>query len=323
MKSEVYSQSTCIVSAVAYQYYVLGKKRSEIAQSLGLSPATLSRLLKRAKDEGIIEFRITEPYLTCCQMEEFLRRKFGLKSVIVVPVPEHYRDDEEAIKKMTALEGARYIQRIINDGDVIGLNWGGTMYHLIQYLNPCRKVPASIITMHGSIEHSLKKLQAKSLVRRAAMSFGGSTMITTYPGLSQTAEDHQRAMDDPDYRKLKEMYSKIDISVTGVGSIYPNYTSPLLTSGYLNEEETEEIRQKRAVCDCLLRFFDEDGRECDTSLKDRTVSISVEEYKKIPTRIVVASGKRKALAVTAMLKGDLVDVLVIDRALAEAVDDLT
>ena len=60
MKSEVYSQSTCIVSTAAYQYYIEGKKRSEIAESLGLSPSTLSRVLKRAKEEGIIEIKVTE-----------------------------------------------------------------------------------------------------------------------------------------------------------------------------------------------------------------------------------------------------------------------
>lgn len=322
MKSEVYSQSTCIVSAVAYQYYVLGKKRSEIAETVGLSPATLSRLLKRARDEGIIEFRITEPYLSCCQMEEFLLRKFNLKSVIVVPVSEQYAGNDEEIKKMTALEGARYVQRIINNGDVIGLNWGGTMYHLIQYLNPCRKVPASIITMHGSIEHSLKKFQAKSLVRRAAMCFGGNTLVTTAPGLSRSLEEHERIVNSSEYRELKQMYSRIDISVSGVGSIYPKMDSPLLTSDYLSKEEIEEIRREGATCDCLLRFFNKDGEECDTSLRDRTVSISVDEYKKIPTRILVASGKGKAHAVTSLLKGNMLDVLIIDRELAEAVDDL-
>ena len=323
MKSEVYSQSTCIVSSVAYQYYVLGKKRAEIAESVGVSPATLSRLLRRAKDEGIIEFRITEPYLGCCQMEEYLLHKFNLKSVIVVPVPEQYKGDEEEIKKMTALEGARYIQRIINDGDIIGLNWGGTMYHLIQYLNPCRKVPASIITMHGSIEHSVKKFQVKSLVRRAAMSFGGSTLVTTAPGLSRNLEEHNQIINSPEYQQMKQMYSKIDISVSGVGSINPRMESPLLTSGYLNEEEIAEISREKAVCDCLLRFFHEKGEECDTSIRDRTVAIPVEEYKKIPTRVVVASGRGKAHAVMSLLKGNMLDVLIIDRELAEAVDDLT
>ena len=70
MKSEVYSQSTCIVSTAAYQYYIEWKKRSEIAESLGLSPSTLSRVLKRAKEEGIIEIKVTEPFLSCNIMEK-------------------------------------------------------------------------------------------------------------------------------------------------------------------------------------------------------------------------------------------------------------
>ncbi|MBQ9156919.1 MAG: winged helix-turn-helix transcriptional regulator [Eubacterium sp.] len=323
MKGEVYSQSTCIVSAVAYQYYVLGKKRTEIAESVGLSPATLSRLLRRAREEGIIEFHITEPYLSCCQMEEELADQFGLKCAIVVPVPEQYREDKERVKKLVALEGARYIQRIINDGDIIGLNWGGTMYHLIQYLNPCRKVPASIITMHGSIEHSVKKFQAKSLVRRAAMSFGGSTLVTAAPGLSTSPEEHEKVLSSPEYQKLQKMYSKIDISVSGVGSIFPEFDSPLVTSDFLNKEELDEVMAQKPACDFLLRFFNEQGEECHTSISDRTVSIPVDVYKKIPTRIVVASGKAKAHAIMSLLNGDLVDVLIIDKDLADAVVDLT
>ena len=91
MKSEVYSQSTCIVSTAAYQYYIEGKKRSEIAESLGLSPSTLSRVLKRAKEEGIIEIKVTEPFLSCNIMEKEIREKYGLKTVIVVPIPSELR----------------------------------------------------------------------------------------------------------------------------------------------------------------------------------------------------------------------------------------
>ena len=88
----------------------------------------------------------------------------------------------------------------------------------------------------------------------------------------------------------------------------------------VDDEELPAL--EKAIMLSLLRFFNKDGEECDTSLRDRTVSISVDEYKKIPTRILVASGKGKAHAVTSLLKGNMLDVLIIDRELAEAVDDL-
>ena len=67
----------------------------------------------------------------------------------------------------------------------------------------------------------------------------------------------------------------------------------------------------------MQRFIDQDGEECKTSLKDRTASISLEEYKQIPQKIIVASGEQKALSIRSALKGNLVDVLIIDYYLAQ------
>lgn len=320
MKSEVYNQSTCIVSAVAYQYYIEGKTRAEISKSLSLSTPTISRLLKRAKEEGIIEFKITEPYLTCYIMAEELQNTYGLENVIVVPVSEpETEEDEESIKKQVALEGARYVQRIIRDGDVLGLNWGGTMYHLIQYLNPCRKVNASIVTMHGSIASCNPKLEVKTLVRRAAMAFGGRNVSFVAPGLYSSAEQVAKIKQQPGCKEIFSLFEKINIAVSGVGSLYPDFDSLLATTDYLSPEEKNLLSQEGAYSDILLRFINKDGKECDTSLKDRTLAISLDTYKKIPCKVIAASGSRKALSVLALLKGGLVDVLVIDYYLAQEI----
>lgn len=100
MKSEVFNQSTCIVSTVAYQYYVEKKSRAEITEELGLSSATISRLLKKAKEDGIVEFRITEPYFSCHKMEEQLKEMYDLDNVMIVPVIEkEAKENSETIKK--------------------------------------------------------------------------------------------------------------------------------------------------------------------------------------------------------------------------------
>lgn len=319
MKSEVYSQSTCIVSTVAYQYYIEGKKRSEISKSLGLSSSTISRLLKRAKEEGVIEFRITEPYLSCNKMEEAIVKKYGLKSVLIVPVPEGMAGNEEEIKKQVALEGARYVQRIIKDGDVLGLAWGGTMYHLIQYLNPCRKVKANIITLHGSIASCDEKLAVESLVKRASMAFGGRCVTATAPGLYRKEEELNQIRENPACQRLYRLFNQVNISVSGVGSLFPENDSLLTKTDYLKPEEIQMIRQQEAYSDIMLRFLDKDGKECDTSLKNRTLSIDLNTYKKIPMKIIAASGEKKANSVLSLLRGGLVDVLIIDYYLAQKV----
>lgn len=320
MKSEVFNQSTCIVSTVAYQYYVEKKSRAEITEELGLSSATISRLLKKAKEDGIVEFRITEPYFSCHKMEEQLKEMYDLDNVMIVPVIEkEAKENSETIKKLVALEGARYVQRIITDGDVLGLTWGGTMYHMIQYLNPCRKVNASIVTMHGSIASCNPKLEVKSLVRRAAMAFGGRNVSFVAPGLFDSKEELERIKKQPKFQEIFSMFEEIDISVSGIGSLYPKFDSLLARSDFFSREEMEMLIKEEAYTDLLLRYINKDGEECDTPLRDRTLSIGLDTYRRIPCKVIAASGSQKAYSLLAMLKGKLINVLIIDSHLAEAV----
>ena len=53
------------------------------------------------------------------------------------------------------------------------------------------------------------------------------------------------------------------------------------------------------------------------------ISISMEQFKKINRKISLVSGVSKANAVLSALKGGLVDVLILDSNLAEALLKLT
>jgi deoxyribonucleoside regulator len=77
-----------------------------------------------------------------------------------------------------------------------------------------------------------------------------------------------------------------------------------------------EITDEGANCDIMLRFIDKNGRECNTTIKDRTFSIDLNTYKKIPRKVIVASGKEKVHAIHALINGELLDVLIIDQLLA-------
>ena len=58
-------------------------------------------------------------------------------------------------------------------------------------------------------------------------------------------------------------------------------------------------------------------------LKNAMISISMEQFKKIDRKISLVSGVSKANAVLSDFKGRLVDVLILDSNLAEALLKLT
>jgi deoxyribonucleoside regulator len=69
-----------------------------------------------------------------------------------------------------------------------------------------------------------------------------------------------------------------------------------------------------AICG---RFFDERGQRCLHDLTERTIGLNLNELKSIRHKILISAGVEKLQAVLGALKGNLVDVLIIDLDTAE------
>src|SRR3954467_960398 len=66
-------------------YYELGETQSRVAELLGVTRPQVSRLLKRARAEGIVEIRIVDGSSVTSTAGEELRRRFGLAAVHLAP----------------------------------------------------------------------------------------------------------------------------------------------------------------------------------------------------------------------------------------------
>ena len=327
MESEVYNQSTFLILKAAYLYYLKDKPQNEIAEILNISIPTVSRLIKKAKDEKIVEFVIRDPYIQCIDLEENIKKTFGLKDVIVAPIPALINvdspkgDTTENMRKLVAMEGARYIQRIITEKDLLGISWGKTMYSLIHYLNPCQKVNAAFVTMHGSISGCHQDMDVRTLVSRMAMTFGGRNYSLLSEGFMSNKEIACSIKEEKNVKKVFEIYNQISISLCSVGAFYPQRESMLYSpGGYITDNE-KDLSNKGLVGDMVLRFFDTEGKECETDFKVRTIGIDMETFKKIRTKVTIAAGETKAQAVLSAIKGGLVDVLITDYHLAKSLLD--
>ena len=59
-------------------YYELGETQNAIAEQLGVTRPQVSRLLKRARAEGIVEIRIVDRTAVDSPAADALRRSYGL-----------------------------------------------------------------------------------------------------------------------------------------------------------------------------------------------------------------------------------------------------
>lgn len=317
MKGEVYNQSTWIALKAASYYFEQNMSLKEVARLLNVSESTVSRLIRRARRERMVEFVIRDPFKQCLELEPRLQDTFGLKEVIVTPPAD--RQDPEEDKKQVALEGARYLQRIITANDVLGIAWGGTMYYLVHYLNPCQRTDTIFVTLHGSLSCCDYELDVHNLVSRMSMALGGNYYSLSAAGRFEDVDSLQTIQQEPNVKRVFSLFDQLTISVSGMGSFYPELDSPLSRLQYLQPAELADLQAKGVYGDMMLRFFDRDGQECDSDVRQRTLAIDIKTYKQIPCKIAVVSGVQKAQSLAAALRGGLIDVLIVDYNLARAI----
>lgn len=290
--------------------------QKDIAIRLNISPVTVCRIIQRAKELEIVKFQMQDDVSRILDLSHRLQNKYKLDEVIIAPYPNKLHPQLQDKKHAVALEGARYLQRIIKPNDIIGIAWGKTMYYLINYLNPCQRTNASFITMHGRISSCDFDLDVQTLTSRAAMALGGKKYCLFSNGLLDDSDTVKQLKKEQNVRQIFDMYEKITISISGIGVHYPKSTSLLTSQSYMPADDYSTLLDAGMCGDIMLRFFDKTGCECNTPIKDRTMAIDLELYKKIPKKILAVAGEHKAYTLEVAVKSGLCDVMIISEDLA-------
>lgn len=318
MESFVFERSINLIMKAAYLYYTRGLSQRTIAEMLGISVPTVSRLLKQARTRGIVQFSIGDTYRSCIELESILCCRFGLKEVIIAPIDPKEKCSEEEKKRSVAIEGARYLQRKIAGNDVLGVGFGSTVHSLIYYLNPCLRVGAQVVTLIGEQGGIRPDLTSHSLTTRLALTFGGNQHCLEENVIQKSEKRLHQLLADGKVKDVTQYFNKLTISLSGIGTLLQNNRA--VFPEYLQPGELQRIQKMEACSMLLMHFLKKNGEECHTSLSDHTLSIGLQDYKRTPCKIVVAAENWKAEAVLAAVRGGLVDVLVIDQQLAERLE---
>lgn len=301
---------------VARLYYGRDLSQSAIGNQLGLSQATVSRLFKRAKQEGIIRTTVNVPKGIDTELEEQLIDRYELRDAIVVDSSRV--DDEKVITRELGAAASYYIESVIKQNDVIGLSsWSSTLLALVDALHPVpRKADVRVVQILGGVGNPTAKAQANRLTSRFADLVGGTAVFLPAPGIVGSEAALQVLLDDVHVREAVGLFDRVSLALVGIGAMQPS--SLLAASGNIfSEKEQRMLESYNAVGDILLRFFDGEGNPVKTFLENRVVSMSLEQLRNVSRAIGVAGGHRKMDTIRGALRGRWINILVTDRFTAE------
>jgi len=304
-----------LIARVARMYYEQDMRQSKIAKQLGLSQATVSRLLNRSKEEGIIRISVNLPKGVYTELEETLVKKFGLGDVIVV---DSLDDNESLIQRDLGAAAAYYLESAIRPNEVIGISsWSATLLALVDALHSVpRKPGVKVVQILGGVGNPSVEAHATRLTSRMAQLVNGEAVYLPVSGVlaSEAARDILAA--DEVAQQAIRLFDHVSTALVGIGAVEP---SPLLaqSGNIFAPQELELLRQAKAVGDILLRFYDINGNLVKTGLENRVISMSLEQLRKASRAVGVAGGSRKYAGILGALCGHWINILVTDHFTAE------
>ncbi|HZG14167.1 MAG TPA: sugar-binding transcriptional regulator [Candidatus Bathyarchaeia archaeon] len=299
------------VIEAAKLYYLLDYNQNDIAKMLGVSRPTVSRLLQIAKNEGIVEIKIRDSVEDSNKIASQLEQRFNLKKAIVVSVPQY---ENHIIKNYIGEKAATYLHEIVKDGDIIGVTWGTTLYHVAIDLKQSMVKDVKVVQLKGGVSHSETHTYASEILYLFGKAFNTSPLHLPLPAIVDHVVVKQAMEADRHIRKIIETGKQANIAMFTCGPIKSE--SLLFQLGYFTDEDLQMIYSK-AVGDICSRFFDKDGKICNESLNERTLGIDLEEFKKKEYSILVAGGAEKIEGIYGALKGEYANVLITDQYTAQ------
>ena len=114
---------------VAAWYYEDDLDQSAIARRIGKSRSMVSRLLREARDRGLVETRVRFPLRTDDSLERQLQRVFGLTEARVLAA--NNLDYDSMLRRLGRL-GSRAIQSRLRSGMHVTIGWGESLHHVVR-----------------------------------------------------------------------------------------------------------------------------------------------------------------------------------------------
>ena len=277
----------------AWYYYLENMTQQKISELLGISRIRVIKLLEKARQTGIIQFKIREDSASRMQVERELAAAYGLKDVFVVPsVPDG--DLNETIAKAAAM----YISGRLTDNCFINMGYGDTPSRVLDNLATMTERPISCV----------------SLPNTRSNIFNIKLYLIPAPLLASTKEMVTAMRNEESVMEISRMVKLSSMTVVGIGGMQDDAT--ILRSNILTKNDFLYLEMQGAVGDVLSHFLDKDGNPVETDIEDRLISTPLATLKELENVIGVAAGSHKVDAIRAVLRGKYLDVLITDEATA-------
>ncbi|MCE1179035.1 MAG: helix-turn-helix domain-containing protein [Micrococcales bacterium] len=301
--------------AVATLYYLQDETMDAIGARLGVSRSTVSRMLKAAREEGIVRISIDEGGSRGPLAGE-IEDLFGVRAH-VVPV----RDKTPSVQRLdrVAVLAAQVLSEVVTDDCTIGIAWGTTISAVVGRLTHTPTRGSVVVQLNGAANtHSSGVTYAGELLGAVGAAFDASVLYFPVPAFFDHPETWTALRGERAVQRVLEAQAAADVAVFSVGALHGTIGSEVYVGGYLDRGDLATAVRQGVVGDVCTVLLREDGTWEDIDLNQRASGPVPPLLARIPRRICVVADPSKAQALRGALRAGVATDLIVDEGTARA-----
>jgi len=295
-------------------YYIGDMDQKDIAELMGISRPTISRMLKDARARHIVRFQIATPETHYEGLQTQIAEALSLAQVIVVPTDQ----SPERTKKDVCRQAAELFCASVKDGDVIGVAWGSTTSDMIHFVPKLSRAGIRVYQLCAGLASRILSLDGHEATKQLAEALNAEPHVLNAPFVVNSGLMKNLLLQEPEIARHFSMFEHLDIAIVGMGSSDPALSTTYMAD-YITLKEAAELVERGLAADICGYRLHENGDVADIPLNERLVSVSPATLKQTPQVIAVACGEEKTLSIVAAARGGYITTLVIDEICAIAV----
>lgn len=312
------AQENQLLTEIAIAYYENELTQEEIAQRFGISRIKVGRLLKKARTEGIVEINVKYHPVFSSKIEQQFVNAFGIKRALIAI---DHQDEEEQRQQVASLV-TNYLSSVLKNGMTVAVGQGRNVAAVASHVGIYPEKPCKFICGIGGTLRDGELIDADHISRNLARKFNATSETLYAPAYVENRDLKKAFLQNRVIKETLERASNADIALVGLGDM--NENSYLVQLGWFGPQEITDARLKQGVVGEIggYSFFDIKGRAIDTVMNDRVIGLSIEELRKIPCVIGIASEKTKTMAILGALRSGVIDIIATSAANAQIVLNL-
>ena len=301
----------------AVRYHVHGETMEAIARTLRTSRSSVSRMLGRARDEGLVRVSVAPPRGAQSPAARAIEERFGVR-VHLVGVGTSARP---AVRlERVARQAAAVLSDAVGDGSLIGVGWGVTLTEIAHVVEPRPLQDATLVPLMGSANpRDPDSPHVGSLLQTLGQAFDARVVQFPVPAFFDFAGTREAMWRERSVRYVLDLRSRLDVAVFGVGSLRATIPSHVYSAGFLEADELRDLAASGVVGDVCTVMLREDGTYADVPFNARATGLVPDELARVPRRICVVADPMRAAVLLGALRAGYATDLVCDDGTARVV----